>query len=264
MPDTINVLDGALAEVKRLKARLAQGNNRQVQGQEDLVAVKATALSWVRNHRKAVPALKSALLSDVDSLYSRLMVCADRSTLRSRYRSLLGELAQALVDLRTEVIQSPPEEANSAEVAPDFSQIVRDADMQQILARRWSETVICVGAGAPLAATVMMGAILEALLLSRANQLADKRPLFRAKATPKDRSSKPIPLGDWTLKNYLEVGYELGWIRRPARDVGTLLRDYRNYIHPAKELSHGIHITVDDASMLWSICASLARQLAKP
>ncbi len=66
------------------------------------------------------------------------------------------------------------------------------------------------------------------------------------------------------LKSYLDVGYELGWIRRPARDVGVLLRDYRNYIHPAKELSHGIHITPDDAAMLWSICASLARQLAKP
>ena len=264
MLDSIDVLDGALAEVKRLRQRLGQGGNRQVQNQEDLAAVKATALSWVRNHRKALQATKNPLLSDIDSLYSQLLACADRSTSRSRYRDLLAELAQALVSLRTQAIQSPPDDAAPAEAAPDFSQIVHDAGMQQILLRRWRETTICVEAGAPLAATVMMGAILEALLLSRANQLADKKPLFRAKAAPKDRSGKPLPLGEWMLKSYLDVGYELGWIRQPARDVGVLLRDYRNYIHPAKELSHGIHITPDDATMLWTICASLARQLAKP
>lgn len=262
MLDTIDVLDAALSEVKRLRQRLAQGKNRQVQGQEDLAAVKATALSWVRNHRRALQATKIPLLSAVDGLYSQLLACADRS--RSRYKSLLAELGQTLVNLRTQAIQSPPEDATPAEAAPDFAQIVRDAGMQQILARRWRETAICVEAGAPLAATVMMGAILEALLLSRANQLADKKALFRAKAVPKDRSGKALPLGEWMLKSYLDVGYELGWVRRPARDVGALLRDYRNYIHPAKELSHGIHITTDDATMLWSICASLARQLAKP
>lgn len=255
MIDTIDVLDGALGEVKRLRSRLTQGGSRQVQGQEDISVVKATALSWVRNHRKSLQTIASPALGTVDSLYSQLM---------GRYKGLLAEIAQALVDLRTQAIQSPPDEAKPAEAPPDFASLVRDAEMRQILARRWRETAVCVEAGAPLAATVMMGAILEALLLSRANQLADKKPLFRAKAAPKDRSGKPIPLGDWMLKSYLDVGYELGWIRRPARDVGALLRDYRNYIHPAKELSHGIHITPDDATMLWSICASLARQLAKP
>lgn len=264
MLDTLDVLDGALTEIKRLRARLAQGNNRQVQGQEDLATVKATALSWIRNHRKALPLLKSPLLSSVDALYSQLLACADRSTSRSRYKSLLAELGQAIVDLRTQAIQAPPDEARPAEATPDFSQLVRDPGMQQILARRWRETAICVEAGAPLAATVMMGAILEALLLSRTNQMPDKKPLLQAKAAPKNRSGKVVPLGEWMLKSYLDVAYELEWIRRPARDVGTLLRDYRNYIHPAKELSHGIHITPDDAIMLWTICASLARQLAKP
>ncbi len=112
-------------------------------------------------------------LIGVDGLYSELMACGDRSTSKSRYKTLLADLAQAIVELRTQAIQSPAAETKVPETPPDFSQLVRDPGMQQILARRWHETAICVEAGAPLAATVMMGAILEALLLSRANQLAD-------------------------------------------------------------------------------------------
>ena len=31
------------------------------------------------------------------------------------------------------------------------------------------------------------------------------------------------------------------------------MRDYRNYIHPQKELSHGISLVQADAQMLWKI-----------
>ena len=42
------------------------------------------------------------------------------------------------------------------------------------------------------------------------------------------------------------------------------MRDYRNYIHPQKELSHGITITAEDAKMMWEVAKSVARQVLKP
>jgi hypothetical protein len=45
--------------------------------------------------------------------------------------------------------------------------------------------------------------------------------------------------------------------------VGVVLRDYRNYIHPQKELSHGVTLVPDDAGVLWEVAKSISKQLLK-
>ncbi len=107
-----------------------------------------------------------------------------------------------------------------------------------------------------------MGGLLEALFVARANKLQDKAPLFRSKSTPLDsKTKKPIPLSDWTLRPYIEVGYELGWISRSGKDVAAVLRDYRNYVHPEKERSHGVSLNAHDSAMFWDVTRGLAQQL---
>ena len=135
--------------------------------------------------------------------------------------------------------------------------------MKAILTKRWIECVNCISSGAPLAATVMIGGLLEGLLLARINKEPNKAPIFTAASTPKDQLGKSLGLKDWTLKDYIGVAHELGWITVAAKDVGVVLRDYRNYIHPQKELSHGISLTPADASVLWEIGKSISRQLLK-
>jgi hypothetical protein len=39
------------------------------------------------------------------------------------------------------------------------------------------------------------------------------------------------------------------------------MRDYRNYIHPQKELSHGISLVQGDAQMLWEIAKGMILQI---
>jgi len=134
--------------------------------------------------------------------------------------------------------------------------------MQAILVRRWSETQKCLDAGAYLAATVIMGSLLEALLLARVNKLSDKTPVFNSNKAPKNpKTGKVRPLQEWTLNSFIDVAHELGWIRRSARDVGVVLRDYRNFIHPEKEFRHGISVDEDDANMFWVIFTQLSGQI---
>jgi hypothetical protein len=57
------------------------------------------------------------------------------------------------------------------------------------------------------------------------------------------------------------VAHELGWITKSGKEVAAVLRDYRNYIHPEKERSHGIMLTSADSAMFWEITKLLARQL---
>jgi hypothetical protein len=147
---------------------------------------------------------------------------------------------------------------------PKFDPLISDPKMQAILTRRWQECGICVRAGAPLAATVMMGGLLEGLLLAKINQLPNKAPVFSAAATPMDpKTGKALQLKEWGLKNYIDVAHELGWITKTTKDIGEVVRDYRNYIHPQKELSHGIALEPGDAHMLWEVAKSITLQLLK-
>ncbi len=73
--------------------------------------------------------------------------------------------------------------------------------MKAILESRWAECTACIAANAPLAATVMMGGLLEGLLLARVNSAPNKPAkdrIFRATAAPKDKQNNPFPLKDWT------------------------------------------------------------------
>ena len=117
-------------------------------------------------------------------------------------------------------------------------------------------------ADAHLAATVMMGALLEALILARANRLTDLTPLFKLRTCPKDkRSGKALPLQKWTLNDYINVAHEMRWIGNTARDVSNVMRDYRNFIHPAKEISEGLVLGKSDTQMLWVVFVQLVDEI---
>ena len=87
---------------------------------------------------------------------------------------------------------------------------------------------LCISAGANLAATVMMGGLLESLLLARINIESNKTKIYTAKSTPKDnKSGRPLPLSDWKLVAMVGVTHDVGWITKSAKDVGNVLRDFR-------------------------------------
>src|SRR5262249_792817 len=150
---------------------------------------------------------------------------------------------------------------NVGESAPDFSPLVSDQKMQTILKRRWEECVACLNSGAPLSATVMMGGLVEGLLLARINTEPNKAAIFTAKAAPRDPAGKTLLLKEWMLKSFLDVAHELGWISNSAKDVGSVLREYRNFIHPQKEFTHGVNLEANDARMFWDVCKNISREV---
>jgi hypothetical protein len=73
---------------------------------------------------------------------------------------------------------------------------------------------------------------------------------------------KPFnPLRGYLQRGSLERDNELKWISESAKDVGAVLRDYRNYIHPHKEFSHGVNLSAADAAVLWGVTKSISHQL---
>jgi hypothetical protein len=252
------------AQLLRDRTRKRKGTP-QVRGSERDI-IRATALTWFHNHRpQLMVVFADGDLADVDRLYQQVIAASHKSVSRSKYVSLLRSIRDLMVELRSRnvVKLSAAPSTTTTDQAPDFSSLIRDERMKAILGRRWFECTACLAANAPLAATVMMGGLLEGLLLARVHSEPNQAPVFTASAAPKDAQGKTLQLKEWTLHNYIDVAHELRWISQTVKDVGEVLRDYRNYIHPQKELSHGISLSTSDASLLWEISKSIARQVLK-
>lgn len=258
-------IENAIGEVDSLRTLLKKSTQAQIRSGEEKALVKATSIAWFRNHRKEITA--SVTESDVvpvDNIYKHLLASSEKQSARKKIVEALALLKSKLIELHSNNIVQITAEINSTvrfEEPPNFSSLVGNVDMQDILARRWKECVICINAKAPLAAVVMMGGLLEALFLARINGMENQRSVFTAKATPKNGEGKSLSLRDWTLKDYIEVAHELTWISETGKDIGVLLRDYRNYIHPNKELQHGKKLEPNDAIILWGVFQNLTKQV---
>ena len=271
MTDGQQSIDAAISEIESLGKALKQQESNQVRSGDEKQIIKATALAWFNNRRGKIEAFLGAdALKDLDGGYRGLLAATARSTLRSKYLDRIRGIRKSLAGLQADhilALSKAPVAAvqpSTTDAPPQFTPVISDPRMQMILQRRWQECVICVKSGAPLGATVMMGGILEGLLLARINQLSNQAPVFTAKAAPRDKIGKTFPLKEWALKNFIDVAHELKWITTTAKDIGEVLRDYRNYIHPQKEFSHGISLTPGDAEMLWNIAKGMILQVLRP
>jgi hypothetical protein len=256
------VIDHALQEILKAKAQVQKIKTAQVRAAPDKDYLKAVAYSWFRAHRVSLVSIVSNPdLSKIDSSYNNILTASDKNASRNTYLDSFRLIKSCLLSLRTSLVVSPST-AVFIDVCPDFSGLTSDGKMIRILTRRWDECQNCMKGGAHLAASVMMGGLLEALFVAKANRLSDKSPLFKAKTTPIDaKTKKPLDLKEWTLRPYIDVGHELGWITKSGKDVAAVLRDYRNYIHPEKERSHGIELGEHDSKMFWEVTKVLTKQL---
>lgn len=269
MADGQVTIDAAVAEADSLHKILKRQSSKQVQSDDERQIVKGIALAWFKKHR---PTLMSLLgkdqVGDIDEIYRGLIDASGRATLRTKYFEALKAVKRQFGILQAKHVitlaaPTAPAQlpAKTSDSPPRFTPLISDPRMQAILGERWRECVICVDSGAPLAATVMMGGILEGLLLAKINQLPNMAPVFTAASAPRDKAGKTLALKEWTLKNYIDVAHELKWITTTAKDIGQVMRDYRNYIHPQKELSHGISLGQGDAQMLWEIAKGMILQI---
>lgn len=258
-------IDAALQQLAKLrKLILKNKRSQQVRTIEETSVIGATAHTWFNNHRPVLTAIcGDADLKDIDQRYREILSWSSRGILRSHYIAQFKTVKSMLVEYRSQnMLKLAIPSSHTSDQPPAFAPLISDSKMQAILIRRWTECVDCLNAGAPLAANVMMGGLLEALLLARIHRELNKSPIFAAAGSPKDRKTgKPLPLQEWTLHSYIDVAHELGWISHSAKDVGEVLMDYRNYIHPYKELSHGVVLTKDDAVILWEVGKSVSKQV---
>ncbi len=256
-------IEASFREVEQARNRVARLKTKQITKAADRDYLKSVAYSWFKSHRPLlIASVGEDALEPVDVKLKAVLDATARSSARTTYPATLKNAKGALASLRTIALVPPRFSPSDSELPPEFGALASDPVMKAILERRWNECQRCISASAPLAATVMMGALLEALFVARANLMTTKAPLFHAKATPIDsKTKKPLALPEWTLRPYIDVAAELGWISRSGKDVAAVLRDYRNNVHPEKERAHDVSLNDNDSGMFWEVTKSLARQL---
>jgi len=267
MADALAAVEAAIREVTKARQSVMRGESKQVSSRDEIDHLKSVAFAWFQSHQPIVKAHPSQPdLSDVDLAYRTIMDSTGRHASRTTYADVLHDAQRFLVEIRGFIAANfhavPVVIANTNDAPPNFAPLAADPKMQMILQRRWDEVQRCLACKSNLAATVMMGGLLESLLLARINSSPNKGAVFTAKSAPRDKKTGiTVMLPDWKLIHMVAVAHELTWITKSAMDVGNVLRDFRNYIHPHKEYTDGVLILDEDARMFWEVTKSISRHV---
>lgn len=262
--DVHEAINSAIEEIKKAHSVIGREKSSQIKTKEQKQYIQSIVYSWKKRYCPIVAKnISTEDIQKVNTEYTKVLEITERDAAKSTYLINLENAKNSLIRLRSTIFVNPiTASSQTPDPPPDFTSLASDPAMQAILIRRWEECKKCLTIEASLAATVMMGGLLEALFVSKANKMKDKTLLFKVKCVPiNPKTKKPLDLKDWTLGSYIDVGRELGWISQSGKDVADVLREYRNYIHPEKERSHGVILKPEDARMFWEITKSLARQL---
>ena len=121
-----------------------------------------------------------------------------------------------------------------------FKTIISNRKLLNILERDYRDIQKCLEAECWKAVIILCGGCLEAILYDVLKQ----REAQALQSTKHGRGA----LEDWTLENYIEVATDLGLITRGVESFSHSLRDYRNLVHPLKEIRGNYKIQREEAT----------------
>ncbi|MBU1202716.1 hypothetical protein KKH39_01595 [Patescibacteria group bacterium] len=259
-----NILITLLDEAERLKKILRKESGDQIRSKSTREFIRTISLAWFEKYKNIFSPLcvDSELYTKINDDYLLINEWSHSATSKNKYLSLIKGLRGKLIKLQSETITNQKPKVENKNIT-SLENLVQDDYMQQIIYSRFDEIQNCINV-APLAATVMMGGLLEAFFLARINKLTDKSTIFKQKTTPIDpKTKKPRNLSEWTLSNFIDVSFSMGWVRKPAKDIGTTIMEYRNLIHPEKQLRLKIFLEPQDSQMFFVIFNELTKQIIK-
>ena len=164
---------------------------------------------------------------------------------RVRLEALAGYCRTALRFLDAGVVQTAGKKPRIVRAPASIAKITNVMpELQDVIEDRWLEAQKCQYAGAYLAAVVMMGSILEALLLARA--MMSPEDAYRSSA-----AASNAQLQKWSLDRLINVSAERGWITSDRKSFGHALRDSRNVVHPWHHVATKANFDKSTCALCW-------------
>jgi len=117
----------------------------------------------------------------------------------------------------------------------DVDSLGLDARVSEIIKIRLKEVETCIGGEAPLASILLIGSIMEGILLGIATTYP--KQFNQATSAPKDKDTGKVQmLPNWTLNSYIDVAFDVGFLKHDVKKFSHVVRDFRNYIHPYEQM----------------------------
>jgi len=174
-------------------------------------------------------------------------------------RPVVGELAS---DGRHAVFSAPPDLRRRMET------LIADPVTVDMLMRRVDETVICENGGAYTMAIIGIGSFVEGLLLAVLTERdEDLRkngfPDVRQRVTPDKRSARRFDEAWVTAELLIDTAFVKDWVQLDATRFAHTVRDFRNFIHPRKELAEQPRFDSDSVTLCWAPVHAILNDLEK-
>lgn len=119
-------------------------------------------------------------------------------------------------------------------IIPNIEALPIKASVVPIIEARIEEARKALNTGAYLSVIFLCGSVLEGVLFGTAQKYPAK--FNCSSASPKDKDGKAKPFKEWTLAELIDVSCEIGFLEKDTKIFSHGLRDFRNYIHPYKQL----------------------------
>ncbi|MBI1759505.1 MAG: hypothetical protein HYR62_09825 [Actinobacteria bacterium] len=213
--------------------------------------------AWVieqLRERKDDPAALAAILLRVVDPREYLDDPAVRTAVFDELNKLLAVEGYEVVDVRGESRLRRRERTfhrldsqTPVELVADMSAIVSDQEFGAMLDRRLIEARTCWQQGAPLAAVIMLGSLLEGVLYTVACARLDQD------RQPRDH-----------LQSLIDIAGREGWVAKDVVDYAHVLREHRNLVHPRRQHLDGHAPDSDSVRIAWNIVVAALNDLAVP
>ncbi|MCW7985381.1 hypothetical protein XF35_08620 [Streptomyces platensis subsp. clarensis] len=155
---------------------------------------------------------------------------------------------------RPRIVSCDPAMAYPGQQAPielraTMADIIREPRIAALLQRRLDEARTCYANGAHVAAIIMLGSLLEGVLLA---VIEERRASLLGNRSPNR-------IG---LKELIDICHRARWIDVDVERFSQSLREYRNFVHPRRELREAHTPDRDTLTVSWYVVNGALNDLA--
>jgi hypothetical protein len=134
---------------------------------------------------------------------------------------------------------------------------MRDQKLREICEADWRDACSAKRYNLPKPAIILCGAVAEGLLLDALEQIDPEILADACKARKVIRSVEEMGLDD-----LVRVASQLSKIRSPNNHLAQFLREYRNFVHPARQRKEAVVVSADDVTAALVAVRLLARDIS--
>ncbi|MGR3309496.1 MAG: hypothetical protein ACUZ77_01870 [Candidatus Brocadiales bacterium] len=140
--------------------------------------------------------------------------------------------------------------------APKFDFIKTNPKLKAVLERDFSEIQKCLASDCWKASIILCGSAIEAILYYVLKQRENE-------ALASKNSNRKDKLEEWNLVTLIKVASDLKLIKEGVTSFSHSVRDYRNLVHPLKEVEGNYNIAGEEARASFETLKMVIRDLVK-